>query len=116
MPEEKCHVIVYGDSLILQGARSSLASAPDLDVFLLDPRADNVDDTIRALCPAVVIFDLQAVPPDVLLPLLSLSGLLLVGIEAETCRAVVWSGRQEAAIVPADLVSIVRGVKVTFTV
>src|SRR5512137_2867272 len=109
MPEQFRHVVVYGDSLILQGALASLASVPDLDIVSLDPGSDTAHDVIRSLCPAVVIFDLQAVQPDVLLPLLRLFDVLLVGIEAETGRAMVWSGRQEAAVVSADLVSIVRG-------
>jgi len=63
---------------------------------------------LRLLCPAAVIFDLGAVQPDFPISLLQQPGLLLIGIDPETHQALVWSGRQEAAVVTSDLVSVFR--------
>jgi hypothetical protein len=107
MPTSPQQVILYGDSLILLGVRAALARRSDLEVYWLDPTQETPLDTILARCPAVFIFDLAAVPPDFQLALLQQPGLRLVGIEPETHRAVVWSGRQERAVVAADLLDVV---------
>jgi hypothetical protein len=101
-------VILYGDSLILQGVRAALAERPNVELHWLDPAREWPLETIRACCPAVFIFDMAAVRPDFQLELLQQPGLRLVGIEQETHQAVVWSGRHEAAVVAADLFNIVQ--------
>jgi hypothetical protein len=101
-------VILYGDSLVLQGVRAALADCPDVELRWLDPALEGPLETIQACCPAVFIFDMAAVRPDFLLALLQQPGLRLVGIEPETHQAVVWSGRHEAAVVAADLFNIIQ--------
>lgn len=101
-------VILYGDSLILQGVSAALTDRPDVALHWLDPALEWPLETIRACCPAVFIFDMAAVRPDFLLALLQLPGLRLVGIEPETHQAVVWSGRHQAAVMAADLLNIVH--------
>ncbi len=100
-------VIVYGDSLILAGVKASLEHRPDLQVISLDPSLEDLIDAVRACCPAAFVFDLDAVEPNFQLSLLQQPGLLLVGIDPETHQAVVWSGREEAAVLPADLISLI---------
>ncbi len=101
-------VILYGDSLILQGVHAALVDRPDVELHWLDPASEWPFETIRACCPAVFIFDMAAVKPDFQLALLEQPGLRLVGIDPETHQAVVWSGRHEAAVVAADLFNIVQ--------
>jgi hypothetical protein len=101
-------VILYGDSLSLQGVRAVLADRPDVELLWLDPSLEWPLETIRACCPAVFIFDMAAVGPDFQLALLQQPGLRLVGIDPETHQAVVWSGRHAAAVVAADLFNIVQ--------
>ena len=108
MSENQRRVILYGDSLILAGVRASLETCPDLQILLLDPSQDKPLEAIRAWCPATFIFDLDAVRPDFQLSLLQQPGLLLIGINPETHQALVWSGRQESAVVAADLASVIR--------
>lgn len=98
---------MYGDSLILAGVRASLEHCPDLQVVSLDPSLDTPIDAVRACCPATFIFDMDAVEPHFQLSLLQQPGLLLVGIDPETHQAVVWSGREEAAVVAADLINLI---------
>lgn len=107
MNESQRRVVLYGDSLILAGVRASLEQCPNLQVLSLDPTLDEPIDAVRACCPATFVFDLDAVRPDFQLSLLQQPGLLLVGIDPETHQAVVWSGREEAAAVAADLISLI---------
>lgn len=101
-------VIVYGDSLILAGVRHRLETCPDLKIILMDQSKEEPFETILANCPAAFVFDLEAIQPDFQLSLLQLPDLLLIGIDPETHQALVWSGRQEAAVQVDDLVSIIR--------
>ncbi len=98
--------ILYGNTLILQGVRASLANCADLEVIVLDQPAQVSPNELAAYCPAAVIFDMGAVPPQLLLGLFQQPGLLLVGMNSETHRALVWSGRQSAAVNAADLVRV----------
>ncbi len=97
---------MYGNTLILEGVRASLATRPDLDIVRLDASLENLSEIIRALCPAVFIFDLRAVRSDFQLSLLQQPELLLIGIDPESQQAMVWSGRQEAAVIAADLITV----------
>jgi hypothetical protein len=107
MNENRRRVVLYGDSLILAGVRAGLERCPDLHIISLDPSLDNPMDAVRACCPATFIFDMDAVQPGFHLSLLQQPGLRLVGLDPETHRAVVWSGREQAAVVAADLIDLV---------
>ncbi|MGE5251165.1 MAG: hypothetical protein ACM3QS_13250 [Bacteroidota bacterium] len=94
--------------MILEGVRAELASNPDLEVILLDDPLDNPLKELCALNPDVVIFDLSALQPDFPLSMLQRTDLLLIGINPETHQALVWSGREAAAVVAADLIEILH--------
>ena len=98
---------MYGDSLVLEGVRASLENCPGLEVVVLDQPLEMSLDELCAYCPAALIFDLSAIRPDLLLSLFQQPGLLLVGVDPETHQALVWSGRQAAAVVAADLVEVI---------
>ena len=107
MDENRRRVVLYGDSLILAGVRASLDRCPDLQVLSLDPSLDSPIGAVRACCPATFIFDMDAVRPDFQLSLLQQPGLLLVGIDPEAHQALVWSGREEAVVAAADLITLI---------
>ena len=100
--------ILYGDSLILEGVRVRLAGDPSLEVITQDYPLDRPLEQLRRLNPAVIIFDLGAVQSELPLAILQQAGLLLVGINPETHQALVWSGRQAAAVAAADLIEILQ--------
>ena len=52
---------------------------------------------------------MEAIQPELLLSLFQQPGLLLIGIDPETHQALIWSGRQEAAVAAADLVQVIMG-------
>jgi hypothetical protein len=108
MNGDRRRVILFGDSLILEGVRANLKTCPDLDVLVLDQPLHRPFEELRRLCPAAVIFDLGVIQPDFLLSLFQEPGLLLIGINIETHQALLWSGRQAAAVESSDLVSVIR--------
>jgi hypothetical protein len=101
-------VILYGDSLILQGVHASLETCHDFEVIPLDPACVSLQQEITAQGAVALIFDTAAVQPDFLSSLLRQTNLLLIGINPETHQALVWTGRQAAAIEAADLLSVIR--------
>jgi hypothetical protein len=108
MSRDQRRVILFGDSLVLEGVRASLKACPNLEVLLLSSSIENPFEFIRSHSPATFIFDLEAVQPNFQLSLFQQPGLLLIGIDPETHHALVWSGRQAAAMVAADLVKVIR--------
>ncbi len=111
MNETQRRTIVYGDSLILEGVRVRLAGDLSLEVIALDYPLDKPLEQLRRLNPAVIIFDLGAIQPDFPLALLQRPDLLLVGIDPDSHQALVWSGRQAAAVVAADLMEILQNME-----
>ncbi len=100
--------ILYGDSLILEGVRAELAGNPGLEVILLDDLLEKPLEELRALNPSVIIFDLGALQSGFPLAMLQQPDLLLIGINPETHQALVWSGRQAAAVAAADMIEILQ--------
>ncbi len=94
MKEERQQIIVYGDSVILAGVRANLETHPDLEILVFDRPLDDPAKALRSFCPATVIFDLKAIPPDFPSSFLRQPDLVLIGIDPETHQALVWSGRQ----------------------
>ncbi len=108
MDRTRRRTILYGDSLILEGVRAELADNSSLEVIMLDYILDKPLEQLRVLNPAVIIFDLGAIQPDFPLAILQRPDLLLIGINPATRQALVWSGRQAAAVVAADLIEILQ--------
>ena len=102
--DKRQRVILYGNSLIMDGVRASLDVYPCLEVLALDPPL-NLPEGVS---PAAIIFDLTAAPPDFPSSYLQYTSLLLIGIDPAFHRALVWSGRQEIAIGIADLIGIIQ--------
>ena len=106
MNANRRRVILYGNTLILQGVRAGLANCPDLEVVVVDPPLRVSPEELAACAPAVVMFDLGVMQPQLLLGLFQQPGLRLVGLNPETHQALVWSGRRAAAAEAADLVQV----------
>jgi hypothetical protein len=101
-------MILYGNSLILEGVRAELAGNPNLEVIMLDQLPQEPLEELRALNPAVLIFDMSAIQPGFPLAMLRQPGLLLIGIDPETHQARVWSGLQVAAASTDDLIAMIQ--------
>jgi hypothetical protein len=108
MNENQRRVILYGNSLILEGVRSSLDDLPGLEVLLLSQPLDHPVEEIRKLSPAAVIFDLEVDQPNLLLQLIQQPGPLLIGIDPETHQALVWSVKHAAAVAADNLIDLIQ--------
>jgi DNA-binding NarL/FixJ family response regulator len=103
-------VIVCGNAVALAGIESSLSLDPDCEVtghaMPVEPQE------LARLKPDVVIYALDAQQPELLYPLAKeLPGLLLIGIDLETNRAVMWSAQQAEGMSSHDLVQVIHQAK-----
>ena len=72
---------------------------------------------LARLRPDVVIYALGALQPEQLYPLAKdLPGLLLIGIDLETNRALLWSGQQAQGWTSQDLAQVIRQAKFQFPI
>ncbi|NLE61248.1 MAG: hypothetical protein GX616_23105 [Planctomycetes bacterium] len=103
-------MIVFGDTLVLAGIAASIGKDPGCEVVA---RARPVGrQELCALQPDVVIFDLDAVQPDFQYSLAQeLPGLLLIGMDPKTNRAVLWCGQQAEDLSSQDLTQIIHQTK-----
>lgn len=111
MDETQWRAILYGDSLILAGVQAGLSTVPNLEIITLEELPADWVAILHELHPSAVIFDLGSMRPDFPLRILLQSNLLLVGIDPETHRALVWSRRQELAAEARDLLDIIQDKK-----
>ncbi len=111
MDETRWRAILYGDSLILAGVQAGLSAVPNLQIITLEELPADWVAILHELHPSAVIFDLGSMQPDFPLRILLQSNLLLIGIDPETHRAVVWSRRQELAAEARDLLEIIQDKK-----
>lgn len=100
-------VLVCGDSVALAGIGTSLAGDPDCEVA--SHAWPICDDELRDLHPDVLLFDLDSVPPAfVYTTSRALRGVLLIGIDLETNRALLWTGQEAEGLRSRDLVDVIR--------
>ena len=100
-------VIVYGNSVALAGIEASINLDPECEVI-----AHAWPISQQELCrlhPDVVIFELDAVQPEFLYTLSKeLPGLLLISIDPESNRALLWSGQQAEGWTIQDLEQVIH--------
>lgn len=101
-------VIIYGDSLILEGVRARLEVCADIKIFSLNPLCISLEKEIMAQNPSALIFDTTACHSVFPGFLLHQPDFLLIGIDPGTHQALVWSSRQATAINAADLLNVIR--------
>jgi len=101
------NVVLYGKSLVMSTVAASLQACPQLHVQIIDPTQPDVQQVMSTIQPDAVIFDLEATKPEFLLSLLQQPDLLLIGLNAEAHKALLWSGKQAAAVAANDLVKVI---------
>jgi len=101
-------VILYGDSLILEGIHTNLRCCPDLEMVSLVPPLPKAK-VLHQLSPDVIIFDLEANNLEALLELLQTNPqLLLIGIDLMTNQMLLWSGEHSHALSLPNLVKVIQ--------
>lgn len=100
-------VIVCGNSVALAGIETSLGLDADCEVIGHAMPATACE--LRGLDPDVVIFELDALPHEIIYTLSKeLPGLLMIGINLETNRAVMWLEQQAEGWTSRDLARVIR--------
>ena len=108
MNAEKKRIILYGKSVIMGTVGASLQSYPELEVIPFGPHLAEAQD-LKALDPDVILFDLQSCCPESALSLsVQRPELVLIGIDPDSDRLLVWSGKHAHALSTRDLVSVIQ--------
>ncbi len=95
-------VIVLGNTLVLAGIKTSLSLDKRCEMILCEQSASLQD--LAALRPDALIFELDTLPGEFLYALSrEITGLLLIGIDPETNRAIFWTGQEASDISAHDL-------------
>ncbi len=100
-------VLVCGSSVALAGIETSLSLEPGCVV--LSHTLPISREELICLTPDVVLFDLDAVPPSFVYTVSNeLPGALLIGIDLETNRALLWTEHHAEGMSSQDLAQIIR--------
>ncbi len=104
--EKRQRVILYGRTVILGTVGASLQKRIQFEVISLAAPYPGVQE-LGAMKPDVILFDTETARPTAAFALLATCpGLQLIGIDPESHQALVWSGRQVAAMKAADQIGI----------
>ena len=95
-------VIVFGNTLVLAGIKTSVGLDKSCEMIVCALETSLPE--LAALQSDALIFELDSVPGDFLYRLSrALPGLLLIGIDPETNRAIFWAGQEAAEVTAHDL-------------
>jgi hypothetical protein len=110
--EQKRTAALYGNSLFMAGVEASLRHRQGLAVTRIDAALPDAEDRLDALCPDVVIFDLDAPhAPFVISFLRQHPGLPLVGLALSGNDVMVLSSHQYTAMSSDDLAQVIQNIK-----
>jgi hypothetical protein len=100
-------VLVCGSSVALAGIETSLSLEPDCEVLSL--ALPITREELHCLQPDVVLFDIDSVPPSFVYSVsCELPGALLIGIDLETNRALLWTEREADGMSSQDLARVIH--------
>ena len=110
--DEKRLVVLYGDTLLIDGVEASLTERNGLDVIRVDTTITNVGQHLRTIAPDLVIFDLDTPVIELsklIVPLLQKQpGVPFICLDAEHSEVVTLACEQHTAHSTNDLVDLIR--------
>jgi hypothetical protein len=65
-----------------------------MEVISLDPAQISANEQLHSLHPSAIIFILGSIATDAFQSVLQQANILLIGIDPETNRAMLWAGRE----------------------
>src|SRR5512137_98822 len=105
--KKRPRIILYGDTLVLEGVRTSLEASPAFEVIALEAAHAAEQDLLR-LHPDVIIFDTASVQPQFRYNLIQQrSRLQLIGIDPDRDQVLLWSGQNLCELSVQDLVEVI---------
>lgn len=110
--DEKRLVVLYGDTLLIDGVEASLTERSGLDVIRVDTTIANVGQHLRTIAPDLVVFDIDT-------PVIELSKLIVpllhrqpavpfICLDAQHSEVVMLACEQHSSHSTGDLVDIIR--------
>ncbi len=101
-------IVLYGNSLAVSSVGASLRDCEGLRLVSVRAVLPDAFHELIKLRPDVVIFDLTATQPNFALALLQARpGLLLVGVDLKTDKALVLSGQTSHVLTTEDLLRVI---------
>jgi hypothetical protein len=109
---ERRRILVYGNSLVVEGVGASLRRTGGFDVFSVDPPLPGPPE-LEDMAPDVVLFDVEGQHPEPVLALLeSLPDLLVLGLSPDGNVARLWTGRRYHDLTTGDLAALLDDIGV----
>jgi hypothetical protein len=103
---ERRRILVYGNSLVVEGVGASLRRAGGFDVVRVDPPLPGPSG-LEDMAPDVVLFDVEGQHPEPVLALLeSLPDLVVLGLSPDGNVARLWTGRRYHDLTTGDLAAL----------
>lgn len=104
---KRTRVLLYGNSLVVEGIGAGLGNTTELDVVRL-PRALPGDSDFKTLAPEVIVFDIDTPGYTAVFSALEDNpDLVLLGVSADTNVVRVWSGRRYEELSVSDLATLI---------
>lgn len=104
-----CTIVLYGNSLAVSSVGASLQDRAGLNIVPVNYGLTEPASELNALEPDILIFDLSVTQPSFAMALLRLRpGLLLIGVDLMTSKALVLSSRTSSALTTEDLVQVIE--------
>jgi DNA-binding NarL/FixJ family response regulator len=102
-------IVLFGDSLLMDGVEASLADKQELDVIRVDATITNVGQHLKSIAPDLVIFDLDIPFSAQIVPLLQEQpGIPFIGLDAQCSEVIALSSQQYTALSANDLVKVIQ--------
>jgi hypothetical protein len=102
-------IVLFGDSLLMDGVEASLADQHELDVIRVDITINNVGQHLQTIAPDLVIFDLDLPFSAQIVPLLQEQpGIPFIGLDAQCSEVITLSSQHYAALSANDLVKVIQ--------
>ncbi|MBN2393254.1 MAG: hypothetical protein JXR84_21165 [Anaerolineae bacterium] len=102
-------IVLFGDSLLMDGVEASLADQQELDVIRVDATINNVAQHLQTIAPDLVIFDLDLPFSSQIVPLLQeRPGIPFIGLDAQCSEVIALSSQHYTALSANDLVKVIQ--------
>lgn len=102
-------IVLFGDSLLMDGVEASLADQHEMDVIRMDATINNVGQHLQRIAPDLVIFDLDLPFSTQIVPLLQEQpGIPFIGLDAQCSEVITLSSQHFNALSANDLVKVIQ--------
>lgn len=105
-------VVLYGDTLLIDGVAACLARKHELDVIRVNAALANVGQHLQSIAPDLVIFDVDTPVPELsklIIPLLQRQpDVPFIGLDSENSEVISLCGQPRAIFSTRELVDVIQ--------